>query len=407
MKLSRVSLLALVAALIAASGPAQGASEEAPYEGATFKRVTLVVADLDRSFEIYRDILGFHLDGISESGPDSYSYPVFRIDKTAKIRFATLSAGDLQIRTLALTEVTGMELPAPDLPLMTASVIRTRDIEGDFKKLEALGLETTEPKFVEGREFSFWERAFVDFDGHLIVLYQIVSAEKLSAREIVEQAIEAAGGEAWRRPKTLRLSGTATLYDQGQADKVTVADRYDMWRIFPQASGDAHAANGKVRFDAFAGGKVVFQISYDGEHTYDHNGRVPEERAQRDWSAAFGFGILRFALDDGFALERLADDQLEGHDCYFVRVIDPAGSKTVFAIDRVDLAVRMVGFETPRGWHHRIYSDFEWHQQPRFRQPTRVRLYYDGIKTNDIRWRQFAVDRPIADEVFVLGMNNR
>ena len=301
-----------------------------------------------------------------------------------------------------------MALPTPEAPLTTASVIRTRDIERDFKRLEALGLETTKAKFVDGREFDFWERAFVDFDGHLIVLYQIVAQQPAaspaaSAREIVERAIEAAGGEAWRRPKTLRLSGTATLYDQGRAEAVTVADRYDMWRVFPQVSEDAHRANGKVRFDAFAGDRAVFQISYDGEHTYDQNGRVPPERAQRDWSAAFGFGILRFALDDGFALERLADDQVEGNACYIVRVIDPAGSKTVFAIDRADQAVRMVGFETPRGWHHRIYSDFKWHQAPRFRQPTRVRLYYDGVKTNDIEWQRFAVDVPIADEVFVLA----
>ena len=179
MSSSRISLAASFATAVAVLAVPGGAQE--PYEGATFKRVTLVVADLERSLEIYRDILGFRLDGISESGPDSYSYPVFRIDPKAKIRFATLSAGDLQVRTLALTEVKGMELPAPGSPLMTASVIRSRDLERDFRQLEDLALETTEPKFVDGREFDFWERAFVDFDGHLIVLYEIV-AEEPSAR---------------------------------------------------------------------------------------------------------------------------------------------------------------------------------------------------------------------------------
>ena len=166
--------------LVCGPGFAAGASDE-PYEGSYFKRVTLVVADLDRSLEIYRDILGFRVDRISESGADSYSYPVFRIAPEAKIRFATLSAGDEQVRTLALTEVRGMELPKPGVPLMTASVIRSRDIQEDFREIEALGLETTAPKFVEGGEFSFWERAFVDFDGHLIVLYQIVETPKDTA----------------------------------------------------------------------------------------------------------------------------------------------------------------------------------------------------------------------------------
>ncbi len=193
-QLTQVATLAAALALLA--GAAWG---QEPYAGATFKRVTLVVADLDRSLRIYRDILGFDLDGISASGPDSYSYPVFRIDKSAKIRFATLSAGDLQVRTLGLTEVKGMALPSPaqTRPLMAASVIRSRDIARDFEKLEALGLETTEPKFVDGREFDFWERAFVDFDGHLVVLYQVVESEPASTpAEFPEDGAEAEGDRA-------------------------------------------------------------------------------------------------------------------------------------------------------------------------------------------------------------------
>ncbi|MEL7030620.1 MAG: VOC family protein, partial [Pseudomonadota bacterium] len=105
-----------------------------------------------------------------------YSYPVFKIPRSAKMRFATLSAGEEQVRTLALTEVKGVELQNPSSPHMSASVIRVNDIAKTFWEIDALGLETTQPKFVEGqREFDFWERAFVDYDGHLIVLYEIVS----------------------------------------------------------------------------------------------------------------------------------------------------------------------------------------------------------------------------------------
>ncbi len=61
---------------------------------------------------------------------------------------------------------------------MTASVIRVDDIEGTFKKLEALGLEIVPPKIAERPgEFKFVEQAFVDFDGHLIVLYQLLPLE--------------------------------------------------------------------------------------------------------------------------------------------------------------------------------------------------------------------------------------
>ncbi|HSN54120.1 MAG TPA: VOC family protein [Candidatus Sulfomarinibacteraceae bacterium] len=170
--------VAVLVALCLATGPVVADDAES-YEGAHFKRVTFVVADMERSLRIYRDILGFDLDGISDSSNESYSYPVFKIDPEATIRFATLSAGTEQVRTMALTEVKGMELPKPGRPHMTATVIRVDDLDAVFSKLEELGLETV-PGTVAGRpgEFQFKERAFVDFDGHLVVLYEILPNEK-------------------------------------------------------------------------------------------------------------------------------------------------------------------------------------------------------------------------------------
>ncbi len=153
-------------------------AEDSIYDGAQFKRVTFVVADLDRSLQVYRDILGFTLDGISESSAESYSYPVFRIDPESKLRFATLSGGPEQVRTMALTEITGIDLPKPGVPFMTATVIRVDDLDGVFAQLEALGLETVPGTIAERPgEFKFKERAFVDFDGHLVVLYQMLPLE--------------------------------------------------------------------------------------------------------------------------------------------------------------------------------------------------------------------------------------
>jgi catechol 2,3-dioxygenase-like lactoylglutathione lyase family enzyme len=150
-------------------------ADEPPYDGAHFKRVTFVVADMERSLTIYRDILGFTLDGIMDSSHASYSYPVFKIDPEATLRFATLSAGPEQVRTMALTEIKGMDLPKPGVPFMTASVIRVDDLDDVIAKLEALNLETVEPTISERKgEFKFKEQAFVDFDGHLVVLYQML-----------------------------------------------------------------------------------------------------------------------------------------------------------------------------------------------------------------------------------------
>jgi|GEM_PF-191340 len=145
-------------------------------QGVLFKRATILVADIERSLQVYRDILGFEVFQISESSEDSYSYPVFKIPKEAKIRFATLSS-PTQVRTLALTEVKGIELPKPTTPLMTACVIKVNDLEEVMEKIEALGLEITETEVDGNDEFTFKEQAFIDFDGHLMVLYQILPAK--------------------------------------------------------------------------------------------------------------------------------------------------------------------------------------------------------------------------------------
>lgn len=229
-----------------------------------------------------------------------------------------------------------------------------------------------------------------------------LDANALTARAIVSRAHEVAGGEAWRRPVTLHLRGRAILYKDGVRAERTVADHYELWRVFPSGNTKAHDASGKVRVEARSGGHTLFQIAYDGKNTYNQNGLVPDAKASAEWSAAFGFGIIRFALDKGFTLTRLADDQVEGHPAFNVLVRDPAGGATLFWIDSKNYALRKVGFDTPRGWHERIYSGFEYHEHPHFQQATRVRLYYDGALTNDITWQHYAVNAPIADDVFVI-----
>jgi len=142
--------------------------------GTHFKRTTLLVKDIDKSLSIYRDILGFTVYSITESDEDSYSYPVFKIPAEAKIRFATLNSPD-QIRTMALTEVKGVELPTPQQPIMNASVIRVKDIEGTMQKIIDLDLEHTELKVDESESAGlFKEQSFIDFDGHLIVVYELI-----------------------------------------------------------------------------------------------------------------------------------------------------------------------------------------------------------------------------------------
>lgn len=138
-----------------------------------YKRITLVIADIDRSLTIYRDILGFTINYIKDSASDSYSYPVFNIPKEAKIRFATLDSPNQQ-RTMGLTEVTNCPLPKPSGIHMHSSVIQVDDLAGKMEKIKALGLKMTQP-FTDKNEYAtFNEQSFVDFDGHLVVLYELI-----------------------------------------------------------------------------------------------------------------------------------------------------------------------------------------------------------------------------------------
>jgi uncharacterized protein (TIGR02246 family) len=225
-------------------------------------------------------------------------------------------------------------------------------------------------------------------------------SESLSAREIVSQATQAAGGDAWRLAESIHLQGYADLYRGGMQLK---ADRYEMFRIYPRRLEDADTASGKFRLDAYVQDQVLFQSSFDGETMYNQQGPLPADEGAERAAAAFGFSAIRFALADGSSLNRMADDQVDGHPCYFVRVIDPSGGQTLFGIDQQDSSIRLVAWDTPQGWHHRIYSDFYWVEDPGFRQPGRVRLYYDGVKNVDIRWTEASVNVAIPDKIFSLG----
>ena len=226
---------------------------------------------------------------------------------------------------------------------------------------------------------------------------------ELAADTILARAQAAAGGDTWRTAHSLILRGEASFYQDGLFHARTTADSYRMWRVFPQTSREAHAANGQVRFVARDGDRTLFEISFDGEHSYDHNGLIDDTTATERWQSNFGFGIIRHALEPGFSLRRMADDTVDGHPCFLIEVTDPASRTTLFAIDRDSYAVRMVGFDTPQGFHHRLYDDFQRREGVSFTQPGHVRLYYDGVKTADIRWHDFELNTPIPRATFVLG----
>ena len=170
--MNRPALAAVLLGSLLVAGPVRSEQAAASPEVA-LKRVNLLVRDMQRSLAIYRDILGFRIFQCSDSSPQSYSYPVFRIPPQAKLHFCTLDSST-EVRALALTQVTGVELPPHPALQLSAPVIRVERFDEVHAKLKATGLEVVEPrrsKTSEGRDFR--ELAFTDPDGHLVVLYQL------------------------------------------------------------------------------------------------------------------------------------------------------------------------------------------------------------------------------------------
>jgi hypothetical protein len=227
-------------------------------------------------------------------------------------------------------------------------------------------------------------------------------AVNATAAEILDFAAATSGGDAWLYAETNVMSGHATLCRDANPARCVHADRYVMYRVYPKEVKAAHAGTGKFRLDAVANGRPIFRLSFDGERSYDQNGPVPPEKAASDEANAFGFSAIRFARTPGYRVERLTDDDVEARPCFMVRVTDPSGQYTLFGVDREDGSIRYAGWKTPRGWHERLYSDFYWIQTPGFRQPGRVRLYYEGLKAVDIRWTEASIGQPLEDRLFVL-----
>ena len=229
----------------------------------------------------------------------------------------------------------------------------------------------------------------------------VTAPDNLTARAIIERAYVQAGGDEWVNPTSLMMEGYG-LFWRGSEQWVRY-EPYRMWRVFPDTKSDAHAADGRVRIEAMQEGNVVFQIAFDGTTTYNQDGPLDDQADSDRWASNFGFGVIRHALDPGYTVTRLPDDSVDGAAAYTVKITDPAGGSTLFRIRQEDFAIVSVGFDTPRGFHERLYSDFFRNEEDGWLQPGRVRLYYDGVKANEIYWTRFEIGKSYPAELFRLG----
>lgn len=223
-----------------------------------------------------------------------------------------------------------------------------------------------------------------------------------SARAILEQAIEVAGGETWLNPRTLVLEGTADFYAPNRTVPVSHADEYRMWGAMDAIRTAAHGADGKVRIAARAGSRTLFEVGFDGTTTWNDKGIVAKAEADALWASNFGFGIIRQALKDGFVLDDAPSRTLAGRVLDMIRITDLHGQATLFGIDRESHFIRYMGFATPKGWHERHYDDFVMLNNPRWLQAREVTLFYNGVKANTVHWRTAQVNAPLGPDIFAI-----
>jgi catechol 2,3-dioxygenase-like lactoylglutathione lyase family enzyme len=141
-----------------------------------FQRAALVVDDLDRALEVYRDLLGLSLEFVGGADSERFAYEVFGIPENTEIRFATLSS-ESQQRTLALIEAPGMATEGHVAP-RAAVVLQVGSVPVTLAGASRLGLETCGSRTDLAPDMGppRTEGAFYDADGHAVVIYQLEDA---------------------------------------------------------------------------------------------------------------------------------------------------------------------------------------------------------------------------------------
>lgn len=138
-----------------------------------FKRMNLIVSDLEQSLEIYRDVIGMEVFEIKDSEKGSYAYKVFNLPEDADMRYASLNIGS-KTRGFSLTEIKNAELPSLDGIKMTTAVIQVKGLREIYDKIIDMNLYSTEiDEDTTPEGITFAEFSFTDYDGHLVVLYEL------------------------------------------------------------------------------------------------------------------------------------------------------------------------------------------------------------------------------------------
>lgn len=151
-------------------------ASEPGYQGSYFKRTVFLVSDLDRAVPLWRDVLGFDANDVNDfTGKGSYIFELMNIPADSGVRTVSFNAGNEQIRTMLLVEISGITAAAPDSVHSNVAVInangRFDEIIDDVRML-GLRLKPAH-RFRTADGDDAIEQGFLDWDGNLVLLYEL------------------------------------------------------------------------------------------------------------------------------------------------------------------------------------------------------------------------------------------
>lgn len=142
-----------------------------------FQRSNHLVSDLDTALGVYRDVLGLTLVAVRDLPKGGYAYELFQLPAEADLRFAVFSTAT-QPNIVALTEVKNISLfEVADQPgaSRVGVVLETQDFDGVIARAKTAALKVfSENAFATADGRKGRQQGFLDFDGNLIVVYQII-----------------------------------------------------------------------------------------------------------------------------------------------------------------------------------------------------------------------------------------
>ena len=219
----------------------------------------------------------------------------------------------------------------------------------------------------------------------------------MKVEELIQQSIDAHGGTIWNHPTSLVLNGCASLYDDGK--KKHHFDLYQMHRVFPRRNNEARKENGKVSIIAKEMESLFFHLTFDGaqsEVTLSEQASIFSDHFK--WSNNFGFGIIRFAIQEKLECKFIEHDK-DDH-CHYFEVIDKNQQRTLFGIGKKESFIRYMAFETPLGMHQRSYSNFK-RDENGFVLATHLNIKYGEDLFFEVNWDSFEVNVDIPDSIFI------